>query len=79
MAADAFGIPNAWLKLSEKVIGHGFKFRDYYSIYGPAVSAIPLHPRQIKPTRLHVIHEEYTRPGLDEIKQGLLAAFPFKP
>ena len=32
--ADALGIPNAWLKLTDKVIGGAFKFNDYYSALG---------------------------------------------
>lgn len=29
--ADAYKIPNAWISLSDKILGGEFKFRDYYS------------------------------------------------
>jgi|SRR5690606_2406765 pyruvyltransferase len=31
--ADSLAIPNRWLMLSNKVLGDGFKFFDYYSVY----------------------------------------------
>ena len=32
--ADSFNIPNAWIYLSDKVVGKGFKFHDYFSAIG---------------------------------------------
>lgn len=33
IVADSYGVPNAWLPLSQHVHGGDFKFRDYYSVY----------------------------------------------
>jgi pyruvyltransferase len=30
--ADAYGIPNKWLKFSDNLLGGDFKFNDYYSV-----------------------------------------------
>jgi len=41
--ADAYDIPNKWITVSDKVVGKGFKFRDYYSsTHEPAESTLDL-------------------------------------
>jgi pyruvyltransferase len=40
--AHAYGIPSAWIKISNRVLGDGFKFFDYYSSIGVDKSDVPV-------------------------------------
>lgn len=78
VVADAFGVPNAWIKMSNKVRGNDFKFRDYYSVFGLDANVSPTSPERIDTPALDRIVETYGRPGLAEVKRKLVEAFPFK-
>lgn len=44
ITAEAFGIANHWIHLSDQVIGNGFKFEDFFSSIGkPTPSSIKLN------------------------------------
>jgi pyruvyltransferase len=72
--ADSIGIPNDWIKLSDNVLGDGFKFRDYYSVFDIENKV----PMLLLPTdnfnsvldRLRCSH--YERKNIDVIKSRLL-------
>jgi len=40
--ADALGIPSRWCELTDKILGNGFKYRDYYSAFGIEETAFDL-------------------------------------
>lgn len=63
--ADSLGVPNQWLKLSDKLDGADFKFRDYYSVYGIEPQAVT----EIAPVK------EWERPGLEDVYGGVLQSF----
>ena len=44
IVSDALGIPNAWIELSDKVFGGGFKFKDYASSIDFDIEPVILTP-----------------------------------
>ncbi|MEP6389780.1 MAG: polysaccharide pyruvyl transferase family protein [Halioglobus sp.] len=73
--ADAYGIPNQWLVLSDKVEGNNFKFRDYYSVFDmPTPEFMQLET--IDAATIETIVSSYTRPGLNSVVDRLSASFP---
>jgi len=64
IAAHSLGIPAIWVKLSNSVVGNGFKFRDYASSV-----EIELDPVEIDvDVSLSDIRAQAVLPGLDIIK-----------
>jgi pyruvyltransferase len=78
ITADALGVPNAWMRPSDRVWGEDFKYHDYYSIYGrDQITPFNLRSDTSEADVLALV-EHYARPGLAGIKQQLMDAFPFK-
>ena len=75
IAADALQVPNAWLKLSDLVRGNDFKFGDYYSVFGMEAASVRLTLGNVSVAIDQVIGD-YVRPGLSEIREGLIKSFP---
>ena len=69
--ADALGIPNRWIILSGALQGGRHKFDDYYSAF-----AIEQQPLRLLEGRAEAAFADYHRPGIEELKRGLLDCFP---
>jgi pyruvyltransferase len=73
IAADALEIPNSWIELdaAAKVGGQGFKYRDYYSVFGIPIPG----PHRVSESdtleSLLRLTSTYQRPGLERIRADL--------
>lgn len=76
IAADALGVPNAWIKLSDRVKGGDFKFRDYYSVFGLEARPLILDDELIV-RRYQDIVDTYHREALEDLQIRLMKSFPF--
>lgn len=72
--ADAFGVPNRWISVADRLIGGRHKFDDYYSAFG-----LSLEPTRLDAVDADALADGYARPGIENIKAGLTASFPFRP
>ena len=75
IAAAAYGIPVCWLEFSDKVIGKGFKFRDFYL----SMDEDPPMPLAITmDTQLAQLQDGMRELNTAPLSKPLLRACPFK-
>lgn len=75
IAADAYGVPATWINFSDKVIGNGFKFRDYFSSVGRK-NNVPLAITEN--TSLQEIFESFQEYKIEIDLDELLSVCPFR-
>lgn len=72
ICADSLNIQNAWIKLSDLVVGDGFKFRDYYSVFGITDPQPMMFNESSKTTEIiNKIYDNWRRPRMEAIQQEL--------
>lgn len=75
IVADSYGVPNVWAECGDRVSGAGFKFRDYYSVFGIEPEA-PLQLGDAPgPQDVAARTAGYERNGLAQTQKGLIDAF----
>lgn len=77
--ADAVGIPNLHIKVTDRLGGDGFKFNDYYSSFGIDHTCWDYQDRKEIPTIQNVI-DLYAVPfdKVKKMKADMISAFPEK-
>ncbi|MDE4907356.1 polysaccharide pyruvyl transferase family protein [Methanogenium marinum] len=74
IASDAYGIPSTWVKLSENVVGNGFKFLDYFL----SVGRLEREPLTIsKKTTISDIYDSFNPYTINIDLNHLLEVCPF--
>jgi pyruvyltransferase len=77
VVADSFGIPNCWVTTHPRPFGGDWKFADYYSNWLLDMSPLDLRSDLDLRAVAGVVRGSYERPGLSDMQQSLLAAFPY--
>ena len=76
IVADAFGVPNRWVKFGDRLAGGTFKFRDYYAAFG-IFDPIPMQlPEGRPPSQIIAGCQVVPRDEVERVCDGLLDAFP---
>ncbi|MDD7273542.1 MAG: polysaccharide pyruvyl transferase family protein [Prevotella sp.] len=74
--SDAYNIPNSWVEFSDKVIGKGFKFRDYFSSVGKVINEPIFISQDIEIEYFKEKNKNWCPPQIN--LQPLIEACPFE-
>lgn len=76
--ADSLGIPNIHVKVTNKLLGDGFKFDDYYSAYHLPHTMVDVNKDKLPTIEWINEHYQITSEMVDAKKQDMIQSFPYK-
>ena len=76
--ADSLGIPNIHVKVTDNLLGDGFKFDDYYSAYHLPHTMVDVSKDELPSTDWIKEHYQITKEMVDAKKQDMINAFPYE-
>lgn len=76
--ADGFNIPSKWCKMTDKILGNGYKYKDYYSAYGITENAFDLSGGDFP--KIEEIKSNYKikKEDVKNIQINLIKSFPYQ-
>ena len=78
IVADAFGVPSKWCQMTNKILGNGFKYRDYYSGFGLTAEAYDLSGGAF-PSPEEIKADYQIRPdAVRQMQLALVKSFPYQ-
>lgn len=76
--ADAYGVPNLRLDVSQNIIGQGYKYRDYASSVGRSIPALtPPDIKNLSPNQIEKTANNAEIGIINKLQQGLIDSFPY--
>ncbi len=76
--ADSFGIPSRWCEMTDKILGKGFKYRDYYSAFGVTEKPFDLRNGAYPSSGEIINNYKINYEAVKEKQRQLIKCFPYQ-